>query len=45
MYEKKFILQLNLKMLKMGLSLYITFAAILNVALGITINEPQLNDF
>jgi len=32
-------------MLKMGFNLYITLAAILNVALGITINEPKLNDF
>ena len=32
-------------MFKMGLSLYITLAAILNVALGITINEPKINDF
>jgi len=31
--------------LKMGISLFITLAAILNVAMGISINEPKLNDF
>jgi len=29
----------------MGISLFITLAAILNVAMGISINEPKLNDF